>query len=200
MKASFKVTPCRCFYAVVVLPLIQFLKRPDRWTQTWYADRLACVVKLVGLKEGFQRLRDLGLDYGYHPELTKSVLVVEPSGMVEAQELPGDLELKIIPDHRCLGEFVGNHGSMVDYVRSVINTWVHYIPQLAKEAEFQPQAVYAALSHSVQFEQTLFSWVVLDHLSLSGHIIHVDAIIEKFWHTLFSERMSDRAIYFLPSS
>ena len=77
-------------------------------------------------------------------------------------------------------------------------TWVQCIQQLAKAAEFQSQAAYAALSWSVQFEWTFSSRVVPDCSALFESIRH--AIIEKFWPTLFSESVSEleQSIFFLP--
>ena len=49
--------------------------------QNWYADDLACVVELTELRGWLDKLRDQGPDFEYHPEPSKSSLVVDPRDM-----------------------------------------------------------------------------------------------------------------------
>ena len=49
----------------------------DKWDQNWYADDSACFATLPRLREWFDRLSDLGPDFGYYPEPRKTALVVD---------------------------------------------------------------------------------------------------------------------------
>ena len=66
-------------YAVAILPLIHSLRNPKRWIQNWYADDSACVATLPSLHAWFSQLSSSGPDFGYFPQLAKTVLVVGPS-------------------------------------------------------------------------------------------------------------------------
>ena len=63
-------------YAAALLPLIKSLTNQDKWIQNWYADDSACIAELPKLREWFVKLCQLGPDYGYHPEPSKTVLIV----------------------------------------------------------------------------------------------------------------------------
>ena len=63
------------FYAVAILPLIESLS--DGTIQSWYADDSSCVANLKDLRVWFDKLCDLGPDYGYYPEPSKSFLVID---------------------------------------------------------------------------------------------------------------------------
>ena len=71
-----------------------------------YTDDSACTAKLSNLKVWFQKLCELGPDYGYHPEPKKTVLVVRATEEAEAKTLFGELGVKIVRGHRFLGGFI----------------------------------------------------------------------------------------------
>ena len=76
------------------MPLIKHLTDQGQWIQNWYADDSACTAKLSNLKVWFQKLCELGPDYGYPPEPTKTVLVVRATEEAEAKALFGELGVK----------------------------------------------------------------------------------------------------------
>ena len=94
-------------YAVAVLPLIRSLRAPGKWTQNWYADDSSCVADLRSLRAWYEELSHRGPDYGYHPEPSKTVLVVDPSDVQQASALFSDLGIKIVSGGRFLGGFIG---------------------------------------------------------------------------------------------
>ena len=123
------------FYAVAMLPLIRSLSEANSWTQIWYADDSACAAKLANLRVWFDRLRELGPDFGYHPEPSKSYLIVHPTDMSQAQEIFGDSGVQIVSGHRFLGGYVGDPVGSMEFVQSEVETWVHCIECLAQAAD-----------------------------------------------------------------
>ena len=83
------------FYAVAVLPLIRSLSESNPGIQTWYADDSACAAKLTDLRAWFDKLRDLGPDFGYYPEPAKSILVVDPRDLPSVSQLCSGLKAGI---------------------------------------------------------------------------------------------------------
>ena len=82
------------FYAVAILPLIESLS--DGTIQSWYADDSSCVANLKDLRVWFDKLCDLGPDYGYYPEPSKSFLVIDPSDLQSAQDLFRDTGVQFV--------------------------------------------------------------------------------------------------------
>ena len=60
-------------YAVAILPLIQALEDRNRWFQNWYADDSACAAKLQRLREWFDKMLEIGPEFGYYPEPKKNL-------------------------------------------------------------------------------------------------------------------------------
>ena len=71
-------------YAIAVLPLIQSLVDRDKWDQNWYADDSA---RLPRLREWFDKLSELGPDFGYYPVPQKTILVVDMKDETETHAL-----------------------------------------------------------------------------------------------------------------
>ena len=92
-------------YAVAVLPLIRSLKAPVNWIQNWYADDSSYVADLSSLKAGFDELLCKGPNYGYHPEPSKTVLIVGPSDVQEESALFEDLGIRVVSDGRFLSDW-----------------------------------------------------------------------------------------------
>ena len=74
-------------YAIAITPLINRLET-ELVKQTWYADNAAAGGKLVDLKAWWDRLTDLGPDYGYFPNTKKTWLIVKENKLSEATVTP----------------------------------------------------------------------------------------------------------------
>ena len=81
---------------VADLPLIPSLRASGRWIQNWYADDSSCAADLPSLQNCFEELLHKGPDYGYYPEPSKTVLVVDPSGLKWASELFTNFTIRIV--------------------------------------------------------------------------------------------------------
>ena len=78
-------------YAVGTLPLIHFLHNLAQWTQVWYADDASVCGHLNDIHEWFSQLYSKGPAVDYHPEPSKSYLLVNDSHRFEAERLFGAL-------------------------------------------------------------------------------------------------------------
>ena len=87
---------CCCY-----LPLIESLS--DGTIQSWYAS---CVANLKDLHVWFDKLCDLGPDYGYYPEPSKSFLVIDLSDLQSAQDIFRDTGVQFVSGHRFLGGYI----------------------------------------------------------------------------------------------
>ena len=76
-------------YGIGILPLIKNLKReiPDV-THTWYADYAGALGTFARLDTYFYSLTRQGPGREYHPDPTKSVLIVRPEN-IEAGKVSG---------------------------------------------------------------------------------------------------------------
>ena len=66
-------------YAVALLPLIRSLEDSHRWIQNWYADDSSCIGELSSVRRWFNQILSEGPAFGYFPEPSKTVLVVQVS-------------------------------------------------------------------------------------------------------------------------
>jgi len=147
-------------YAVGMLPLIQSLHNPTRWTQLWYADDASAGGSLSDLREWFSLLCSRGPAFGYFPEPTKSFVVVSERFKGETEAVFGGLGVRVVTGHRFLGGFIGSLSGRNEYVQSKVHKWAGYINVLADVASTQPQLACAALVHSLQHEWTFLSHVI----------------------------------------
>ena len=147
-------------YAISTLPLIHSLRDPGRWTQLWYADDASAGRTLPELRNWFNVLYSRGPSFGYHPEATKSFVVVDEQWRSEAVAVFGDLGVQVVTGHRFLCGFIVSHSEKDEYVIYKVHRWVGHFDVLAEAASTQPQLAYAALSRYLQYEWTFLLRVV----------------------------------------
>ena len=97
----------------------------------------------------FDLLCSRGPSFGYHPEPTKSFVVVNEQWRSEAVAILGDLGIQVVTGHRFRGGFLGSHSERDEYVMSKVRKWVGHVDVLAGAAVTQPQLAYAALGFSL---------------------------------------------------
>jgi hypothetical protein len=91
-------------YAVGLLPLVRGLKSEfPMVTQPWYTDDASAGATFKRIRAMFLRLLRLGPDYGYYPELTKSMLVVSTENFARANAEFVALGFKVMTGSRYLG-------------------------------------------------------------------------------------------------
>ncbi len=186
-------------YSVAVLPLVHSLIDCDKWKQNWYADDSSCVGGLMSIKEWFDRLSNRGPAYGYYLQPAKSILVVHPSFVVEADRMFSDLGIRVVTGGRFLGGFIGDDKSVDDYVRKKIDGWVKCVEKMAGVAAHQPQAAYTAMIKSLQSEWSFLQRVVPE-CKKSFSVLR-DKICEVFWPAVFEGPIdeSEAKLFSLPA-
>jgi hypothetical protein len=91
-----------------ILPLIRQLKAElPQVEQPWHADDAGAGGEFEDIRRLFRRLKEIGPNYGYFPEPSKSILVVRQHDLEAAQNTFPDFEFKVTTGSRCLGGFVG---------------------------------------------------------------------------------------------
>jgi len=117
---------------------------------------------LKDLREWFLLLCSHGPNFGYFPEPSKCFVVVASSQLPVANDVLGDLGIRIVTGHRFLGGFIGDSGDRQNFVMQKVLNWSNHVRAFAAVASLQPQGAYAALTKSLQSEW-LFTLQVIPH-------------------------------------
>ena len=90
-------------------PLIRELRGAHpRVTQLWYADDAGAGGKLSHILEHLWDLQARGTARGYYWDPTKSILVVAPVNVSQAEELFWRMGIQLVTGHRYIGGFIGD--------------------------------------------------------------------------------------------
>ena len=137
-------------YALGTLPLIRRSNPSKLIRQVWYADDGTAGGSLSSLLDGWQQLTDLGPKYGFYPNARKSILLVKPDHLNEAQQLFTDHNLTIVTDGaQVLGSPIGTLDFITQWINNKVQSWVDEIHCLANISLSQPQSAFSALTHGV---------------------------------------------------
>ena len=150
------------------------------------------------LRNWFNVLCSRGPSFGYHPEPTKSFIVVDERWRSEAVAVFGDLGVQVVTGHRFLDGFIGSQSEKDEYVMSKVRRWVGHLDVLAEAASTQPQLAYAALSRSLQHEWTFLLRVVPQCGQLFQEIEL--SLFSRFLPAMFGVEVSavERSLFALP--
>ena len=162
-------------------------------------DDSACSAKLPEVREWFDKLSELGPNFGYYPEPQKTTLVVDSKDQSEAEMLFGDLGVTVVTGQRFLGGFIGDHESCGEYVEQRVEMWMQCVEKLTKTAESQPQAAHVALTKSLQFEWSYLQRVVPNCAEAFGPLCNT--INQKLLPTVLGGTLSEqeKILFSLPA-
>ena len=149
-------------YAVGTIPLINLLDHPSSESHVWYADDASACSDLPALREWFLKLMELGPSFGYHPEPSKSFVVVNADYLDDAHNLFDDLHVNVVTSHRLLGGVVGETSECMQFVSSRVEEWSQLIERLSVIARDQPQVAYAAFTRAAHNKWLYLQRVVPD--------------------------------------
>ena len=100
----------------------------------------------------FQDLQARGPARDYYPEPTKSILVVAPRNVAQAEEYLRGLSIRVVMGHRYLGGFLSNMSAEREWLGKKVQGWKESVAILAGVALKHPQSAYAGLQKSLQQE------------------------------------------------
>ena len=144
-------------YALAITPLIDRLY-DETTKQIWFADDASAVGDLSSLNSWWKRLQSIGPEYGYHPNASKSWLIVKQDYLEQAKSLFNDTGVSITTEgQRYLGAALGSSSFVESYVQNKINGWIQEINQLSVIAQSQPHAAYAAFTHGLSHKWAFLS-------------------------------------------
>ena len=105
-------------YGIGILALVKNLKReiPDV-TQPWYADAAGYLGTFERLETYFDSLTRQGPVWGYHPEPTKSVLLVLPENLEAGIFFRERHGFRVCMGARYLGGYIGDDKSKQNWLK-----------------------------------------------------------------------------------
>ena len=109
------------------------------------------------------RIVDLGPDYGYYPNASKTWLIVKEENLKEATTLFEGTGVAITTEgRRHLGATIGTHDFVERYIQQKVSAWIHEVDRLSSIAITQPHAAYAAFSHGLSSKWTYLARTIPD--------------------------------------
>ena len=171
-------------YGIGILPLIKNLKRKiPEVTQPWYADDARALGAFAILETYFDSLICQVLGRGYHPNPTKSVLIVRPENLEAVKVFGARHAFRVCTGARYIGGYIGDDKSKRDWLRERTLTWYKNFNTISESAGKYPQDSYATVVCLIQSE-----WIFLQHVTwYTGDSFAVveNMIRETFLHRLF---------------
>jgi hypothetical protein len=111
-------------YGIGILPLIRILKaRFPAVEQPWYTDYAGAGRKFDEIRRFFVKLQEIGPNYGYYPEPTKSIMVVPQHNLEAAQLAFADLNFKVTTGSQYLGGFIGEDDALRSWLAEKTKSW-----------------------------------------------------------------------------
>ena len=131
-------------YAVAISPLVKNLAQVcPNFTQLWYADDDSAADWLQPLRTYWDELKAVGPGYGYHPNPSKTVLVVKADVLDRARDIFGGTGIRVTcSGFRYLGGGIGTRKFCHGYLSELAGKWADELRVLAVMAKTQPHAAY----------------------------------------------------------
>ena len=150
-------------FALATIPLIHQLMQSSAVSQAWFADDATAGGKLRSLRQWWDDLERMGPDYGYYVNSAKSWLIVKEEHLTDVTNIFENTGVQITKEgHRNLGAALGTQSFTEEYVSKQVQMWVDEVKQLATNAQSQPHAAYAALTHGLTGSWSYLSQTVCD--------------------------------------
>ena len=94
---------------------------------------------VLQLSYWWEALLTYGPQYGYHPNATKTTLLVKPDYLEEASHLFKDTDINIVTDGACvLGAPIGSTSFVHSWITDKVKSWVDELTTLSEIALSQP--------------------------------------------------------------
>ena len=195
--------PAMLLYALGLLPLIRLLKAefPDLRFHCWFADDGSTAGDISRMCEFFNQLARFGPRYGYHPQATKSILIVPSSRIPSATNTinqHGNPRFQICNGHRYLGGYIGDPTSCQDWLTTKTATWTAAVHSLTATCQDFPQSAYCALQKSLQQQWQFVQRVVPVDDTTKATFTPIEHSLDSFLRALFASEPPPREITSLP--
>ena len=156
-------------YAVGISPLIQRLTTINDTRQIWYADDCTGCGTLQDLSQWWLSLSEIGSQYGYFPNASKSILLVKEEHQERAQHLFRNCNISIVTEGACvLGSPIGTSEYVNNWMDNKVQSWVDEITTLSTIVRTQPQSAFSALTHGIMSHWT---YILRTCPDISTHLI-----------------------------
>jgi hypothetical protein len=157
--------------------------------QPWYADDAGAGGSFTDLRQFFLRLQEIGPAYGYFPEPSKSILIVQAHNRTRARSTFDDLGFKVQTGSRYLGGYISSKADGEMWVQEKVTFWTSAVTDLAFAALSHPQAAFAGLQQSLQHKWQFIQRVIDDIGDCSFDV--QAAIADIFLPALYGETLKD---------
>ena len=119
----------------------------SRTTQAWYADDATAGGNINDLKTWWDDIEKTGPDYGYHPNASKTWLIVKENHLEAAKAAFQGTEVQITTKgKRHLGAAIGTPSFVESYVQKKVSGWIEEVKHLSSTAVTQPHTAYGAFT------------------------------------------------------
>ncbi|XP_062521051.1 uncharacterized protein LOC134195988 [Corticium candelabrum] len=173
-------------YALGILPLINQLHGLCK--QVWFADDATGAGKLSAVREWWNAIVEYGPNYGYHPNATKTWLIVKECQFENGRQAFMGTNVQITTrGKRHLGAALGNTSFVNQYVGEKVQDWIQQIECLSNIAKTQPHVVYSAFTRGLVHRWSYLLQTVPDIASLIKPL--EDAIRHKFLPSLTGQNV-----------
>ena len=151
-------------YAIGILPLIHQLKQNIK--QVWYADDATATGRVCDLKQWWDQLENIGPNYSYVVNPTKTWLIVKETFLSEASEIFKNTHIRITTEGH-LGAALGTQTYVDSYVGKKVNEFSEEVKRLSCIAKSQPYPAYSALTHGMASKRTYLTRTIFN----TNHLI-----------------------------
>ena len=176
------------FYALATLPLVKHLQSlHPAVRQAWLPDDSAGACRLRALRQWCDTLCDVGAQYGYNTNSTKTWLLVQSDLLEKANELFGATGVQITTEGvKYLGSAIGKRAYVESFLDLKVKEWRKELERLSAFAKTEPHAAFTALTHGLR------SKVHIHTPHLTRFVSELDALLEmQFLPSLTGRRFGD---------
>ena len=143
-------------------------------TLCYVEESLPSVTVVSDLYQWFELLLSKGPDFGYVVNAAKCCLVVHDCYKCDVEQLFSSLRVSVVCNHHYLGGFTGDTVGQATFIQDKVCHWIVDVKCLSKIAEKQPQAAFAALVKSLQWEWQFLQCVMPNY---GNYFTHLDDVL-----------------------
>ena len=188
-------------FALAISPMIRRLSSDHPSIgQCWYADDGEAGGRMMDVHKFWLALSDIGPEYGYFPNASKTTLLVKPDLERAAVDMFDATGIAIRTGGvRYLGGAVGQSTFIADNLDSHIASWVREMSLLADISLTQPHAAYSAF---VRGMKSKWNYHIRSHPGLASSYRPLDDVINNKYIPTLTGRTevsdSERKLMALP--